>query len=203
MLGLGGLGGFFPGQVPGGSGHFSGAARGAAGGGMTPNMASLLVGGGQALLPYAAQGAGWIADKFSRTDPVDFSARNKRIGELEADEDAMLKDEIRRIMQASGRATGGELAASQGAGFTGMSPISFLRAQQGEVLAEQAASPLRQMQTQIEMQRFADEQDRVRKEIERILSTHEGATKRSQVLDAYSKAARTPAQSELYKAAAV
>ena len=43
MLGLGGLGGYLPGQVPGGVSSFSNAARSAArGGGMEPVTAALL-----------------------------------------------------------------------------------------------------------------------------------------------------------------
>ena len=118
--------------------------------------------------------------------------------EASAPYEQYLSEELNRLAMASGRASGAELASQQGVGLTGFSPINRLQAQQGEVFAEQAAGGIRREQAMHPMQRFAEQQQAARGDIESILANYSGAKARSSRIARLGQAHAGTPQGALY-----
>jgi hypothetical protein len=204
MLGLGGLGGYLPGQVPGGSTGFSGAAQQAAqgGGGMTPLMASLLSKGAEAGMPYLINAGANLYDSMRGVPDIQLGEQEKVWSDLEQQMNEQNQEAIRRALGSAGMAVGGNMAMSGAAGLSSFNPVLAAMARQGELQAGRVVSGLERRGVQDRADYQTSRADAINKQLMAMRGT---STRRGNVAEGYARASQKAgnlADAERYRAAA-
>ena len=201
MLGLGGLGGYLPGQVPGGAANFSNAARSAAGGGgMEPVTAALLSTGISAGLPYVMDFGSYLYDLARGEPEVDLTLQQKEFADLNEELAGVNQEAIRRARATAGQALGANMAMSGAAGLSSFNPVLAAMARQGELQAGRTISGMERQGVQDRADFAASRAEAINRQLANLKGS---SARRANIARAYAEGSMdNSVEAERYRAAA-
>lgn len=177
---------------------------------MDPLTASLIAAGVSAATPYVIDGGRYLWNEFVDTGLSDEQRKNFDLGainqeqlKLEGLQDTAMSDAIRSMEQSSGRSVGAQIAQGMGTGLTGMSPISMLQSQQGELMASKSIGQAKMEQASVAASRFSDKSGAANSNIMGIKSEGHGSSKTNEMLMLYANNEQDPAIAQMYRNAMV